>query len=43
MAVKTYTLSFAQQVARPLLEVFDFFSRAENLEAHSAVVKLQDP
>ena len=33
MAVKTYTLSFAQQVARPLAEVFDFFSRAENLEA----------
>jgi ligand-binding SRPBCC domain-containing protein len=33
MAVRTYTLSFAQQVARPLLEVFDFFSRAENLEA----------
>jgi ligand-binding SRPBCC domain-containing protein len=33
MAVKTYTLSFAQQVARPLPEVFDFFSRAENLEA----------
>jgi ligand-binding SRPBCC domain-containing protein len=33
MAVKTYSLSFAQQVARPLLEVFDFFSRAENLEA----------
>ncbi len=32
MAVKTYTLSFAQQVARPLPEVFDFFSRAENLE-----------
>ena len=33
MAVKTYTLSFAQQVAHPLAEVFDFFSRAENLEA----------
>jgi ligand-binding SRPBCC domain-containing protein len=33
MAVKTYTLSFTQQVARPLPEVFDFFSRAENLEA----------
>ncbi len=33
MADKIYTLSFAQQVARPLAEVFDFFSRAENLEA----------
>jgi ligand-binding SRPBCC domain-containing protein len=33
MAVKTYALSFAQQVARPLPEVFGFFSRAENLEA----------
>ena len=32
MADKTYTLSFEQQVARPLPEVFDFFSRAENLE-----------
>lgn len=32
MADKTYTLAFAQQVARPLPEVFDFFSRAENLE-----------
>lgn len=32
MADKTYTLSFAQQVCRPLAEVFDFFSRAENLE-----------
>jgi hypothetical protein len=33
MADKTYTLSFEQQVARPRPEVFDFFSRAENLEA----------
>jgi ligand-binding SRPBCC domain-containing protein len=33
MAEKAYTLSFAQQVARPLPEVFEFFSRAENLEA----------
>jgi ligand-binding SRPBCC domain-containing protein len=33
MADKTYTLAFAQQVPRPLPEVFDFFSRAENLEA----------
>jgi len=33
MADKTYTLSFAQQVLRPLPEVFEFFSRAENLEA----------
>ena len=33
MADKTYTLSFAQQVSRPLAKVFDFFSRAENLEA----------
>src|SRR5579864_128518 len=33
MADKTYTLAFTQQVARPLAEVFDFFSRAENLEA----------
>ncbi|MGC2744137.1 MAG: SRPBCC family protein [Candidatus Angelobacter sp.] len=33
MAGKTYTLSFQQQVSRPLAEVFDFFSRAENLEA----------
>ncbi len=32
MADKTYTLSFVQQVSRPLPEVFDFFSRAENLE-----------
>ncbi len=32
MADKTYTLSFEQQVARPRPEVFDFFSRAENLE-----------
>ena len=32
MAVKTYTLNFQQQVSRPLLDVFDFFSRAENLE-----------
>ena len=32
MAVKTYTLFFAQQVPRPLAQVFDFFSRAENLE-----------
>ena len=32
MAVKTYTLNFQQQVSRPLPEVFDFFSRAENLE-----------
>jgi ligand-binding SRPBCC domain-containing protein len=32
MADKTYTLSFEQQVARPQPEVFDFFSRAENLE-----------
>ena len=32
MADKTYTLSFAQHVPRPLAEVFDFFSRAENLE-----------
>ena len=33
MADKTYTLSFAQQVSRPLPQVFDFFSQAENLEA----------
>jgi ligand-binding SRPBCC domain-containing protein len=33
MADKTYILSFQQQVSRPLAEVFDFFSRAENLEA----------
>lgn len=33
MADKTYTLSFAQHVPQPLAEVFDFFSRAENLEA----------
>jgi hypothetical protein len=32
MADKTYTLAFAQQVSRPLPEVFAFFSRAENLE-----------
>ena len=32
MADKTYTLFFEQQVARPRPEVFDFFSRAENLE-----------
>jgi hypothetical protein len=32
MAGKTYTLSFEQQVPRPLPEVFGFFSRAENLE-----------
>jgi ligand-binding SRPBCC domain-containing protein len=32
MAVKTYTLNFQQQVSRPLREIFDFFSRAENLE-----------
>lgn len=32
MADKTYTLSFAQHVPRPLPEIFDFFSRAENLE-----------
>jgi ligand-binding SRPBCC domain-containing protein len=32
MADKTYTLTFAQQVSRPLPEVFAFFSRAENLE-----------
>lgn len=32
MADKIYTLAFAQQVARPLLEVFDFFLRPENLE-----------
>jgi len=33
MADKTYTMAFTQQVARPLPEVFNFFSRAENLEA----------
>ncbi|MBZ5489933.1 MAG: SRPBCC family protein [Acidobacteriia bacterium] len=33
MADEPYTLSFMQQVARPLPEVFEFFSRAENLEA----------
>ncbi|HET8891956.1 MAG TPA: SRPBCC family protein [Candidatus Angelobacter sp.] len=33
MADKTYTLSFAQQVAWPLPQVFEFFSQAENLEA----------
>jgi hypothetical protein len=32
MADKTYTLAFTQQVARPLTEVFNFFSQAENLE-----------
>lgn len=32
MADKTYTLAFAQQVPRPLPRVFEFFSRAENLE-----------
>ena len=32
MADKTYTLAFTQQVARPLPEVFNFFSQAENLE-----------
>ena len=32
MADKIYTLGFAQQVSRPLPEVFAFFSRAENLE-----------
>jgi ligand-binding SRPBCC domain-containing protein len=33
MADKTYTLAFTQQAARPLAEVFEFFSRAENLQA----------
>lgn len=33
MAGKIYTLVFTQQVASPLAEVFNFFSRAENLEA----------
>jgi ligand-binding SRPBCC domain-containing protein len=33
VADKTYILSFQQQVSRSLEEVFDFFSRAENLEA----------
>jgi len=33
MADNTYTMAFTQQVARPLPEVFNFFSRAENLEA----------
>ena len=33
MGDKNYILSFQQQVSRPLGEVFDFFSRAENLEA----------
>jgi len=33
MADKTYTMAFTQQVGRPLPEVFNFFSRAENLEA----------
>ena|SRR5436305_440369 len=32
MAHKTYTLAFTQQVARPLAEVFEFFSLAENLQ-----------
>ena len=32
MADKTYTVAFAQQVARPLPEIFEFFSRAENLQ-----------
>jgi ligand-binding SRPBCC domain-containing protein len=32
MAVKIYTVTFAQQVPRALAEVFEFFSRAENLE-----------
>src|ERR1700760_4606645 len=32
MPAKTYTLTFSQHVQRPLPEVFDFFSRAENLE-----------
>lgn len=32
MAAKTYTLAFEQQVPRQLPEVFEFFSRAENLE-----------
>lgn len=32
MAEKPYTLAFSQKVPRPLPEVFDFFSRAENLE-----------
>jgi ligand-binding SRPBCC domain-containing protein len=32
MAEKPYTLAFVQQVSRPLPEVFDFFSRAQNLE-----------
>jgi len=32
MADKTYTLDFKQQVPRPLPEIFEFFSRAENLE-----------
>jgi ligand-binding SRPBCC domain-containing protein len=32
MAGKSYTLSFQQHVSRPLPEVFEFFSRAENLE-----------
>src|SRR5436309_4049771 len=33
VADNAYILSFQQQVSRPLEEVFDFFSRAENLEA----------
>jgi ligand-binding SRPBCC domain-containing protein len=33
VADKTYILSFQQQVSRSLEEVFDFFSRAENLQA----------
>ncbi|MCU1219864.1 MAG: cyclase/dehydrase [Candidatus Angelobacter sp.] len=32
MADRIYTLGFAQQVSRPLPEVFAFFSRVENLE-----------
>jgi ligand-binding SRPBCC domain-containing protein len=37
MPSKTYTLTFTQQVPRPLPEVFTFFSRAENLEAITPV------
>ena len=33
VADKIYILSFQQQVSRPLAQVFDFFSQAENLEA----------
>jgi uncharacterized protein len=32
MADKNYTLAFQQQVPRPLPEIFEFFSQAENLE-----------